>query len=258
MRIVVWCLEHSLLPKAKQLASSLNVPLLLTFDRSNYDLALQLSNHGLQLVWYVDNKQLTLKISFTDGKNRHRLNYGGGKSQMLAKACGLNKTLPTILDVTAGLGADAFVLASLGCTVTMCERNNLLVILLEDALERAKSNAETAVIVSKMRLINIEATTLLANWRKFLAEKPQVIYLDPMFPVRSKTALVKKNMQVLQMLNAKFTSNDDLLLNLALDVAQNRVVVKRPKSALSLTKLKPSYSLFGKSSRFDIYTKNKL
>jgi len=256
MQIAISCVEEELLTTAQHLATKLDLPLL-SNQLLTVDFILQVTNSGLQLVDVQDKKSQILKISFTDGKNFHRLNYGGGKNQMLAKACGLTKTLPMILDVTAGLGADAFVLASLGCKVTMCERNKLLTVLLEDALNLAKTNAEVAVIINKINLINIDAVDLLNNLAAFLPEKPQVIYLDPMFPMRSKTALVKKNMQILHKLNLDSEQNNELLFNLALENAHNRVVVKRPKSAKTITSFKPSYSLQGKSNRFDIYTKNR-
>ena len=57
---------------------------------------------------------------------------------MLAKAVGLKKgACPDVIDCTAGLGRDAFVLASLGCRVVMLERVTVVHALLNDGLAQA-------------------------------------------------------------------------------------------------------------------------
>ncbi len=94
----------------------------------------------------------------------------------------------------------------------------------------------------------------MRNWE---GEPPQVIYLDPMFPHRDKSALVKKEMRVFRPL-----VGDDLdapaLLEAALALATHRVVVKRPRKAPIIDGPKPSHGLEGKSSRYDIYPKKAL
>ena len=83
-------------------------------------------------------------------------------------------------------------------------------------------------------------------------EEVDVIYLDPMFPERTKSAKVKKNMQVLQ----QYLGHEDEpagLLDTCLLTARRRVVVKRPRYAGWLDACKPSQEITGKSSRFDIY-----
>jgi len=93
--------------------------------------------------------------------------------------------------------------------------------------------------------------------RAWEGEAPQGIYLDPMFPHRDKSALVKKEMRVFRPL-----VGDDLdapaLLEAALALATHRVVVKRPRKAPIIEGGKPSHSLEGKSSRYDIYPKKAL
>ena len=65
-----------------------------------------------------------LRVDFVSGAVAHRLRFGGGRGQALAKAMGLRagKT-PMIVDATAGLGRDSFLLASLGAQVVMIERS---------------------------------------------------------------------------------------------------------------------------------------
>lgn len=196
-----------------------------------------------------DNKDLSLNIDFTSGKSRHRLQYGGGKNQPLAKACGLNKHPEwSILDGTAGLAKDAFVLASLGSNIILCEQHPALYSLLIDATQRALDNEETALIAARMKCIHTNSTQYLNE----LNDKPDVIYLDPMYPDRKKSAKIKKEMQILQYLVSH--SSDDIELFLAaLATAVHRVVVKRPKSAAPLNDKPPSYSVSSVNTRYDVY-----
>ncbi|MFL0809820.1 MAG: class I SAM-dependent methyltransferase [Agarilytica sp.] len=212
---------------------------------------------GVYLHAPYGKKGLELKISFTDGAVDHRRKFGGGKGQMISKAVGLSKGfVPHVLDVTAGLGRDAFVLASLGAKVDMYERSPIVHILLDDALVRARSFAneesDTALgaIVSRMSLQACDSREKLSETK----DAYDVVYLDPMFPDRKKSAAVKKDMQIFHDI-VGCDEDADALLAPAIDAARYRVVVKRPRIAPDLAGEKPNYRLEGKSSRFDIYTK---
>ena len=77
-----------------------------------------------------------LRCSFTDGSVLHRFKFGGGRNQDLARAIGLKgKKMLNIVDTTAGLGKDAFLLASLGAKVTLIERSNYMHQLLETGMK---------------------------------------------------------------------------------------------------------------------------
>jgi 16S rRNA (guanine1516-N2)-methyltransferase len=197
------------------------------------------------------HEELSIQVDFLSPTFAYRLVHAGSKNELIAKAVGIKPNYrPTIVDATAGLGKDAFMLASLGCTVTMLERSSVLVRLLRDGLERALSNDRVESIAQRMKLIETDSLVYLKN---LAAEYyPDVIYLDPMFPERKKAALVKKEMQMLQSLVG---TNDDanLLLNCSLMCAKKRVVVKRPRLAPTLTEQKPTFSMTGKTSRFDVY-----
>jgi len=198
------------------------------------------------------NSKPDICIDFASASNNYRRLHGGGRGQAIAKAVGLKTYgLPlVIIDATAGLGQDSFVLACLGCNVTMCERSPIIAALLADALSRATANLEINAIVSRMQLIHGDAIQILSNLTP--AQYPDVVYLDPMFPTRNKTALVKKEMRFL-----KTTVGDDLdadqLLELARKVAKKRVVVKRSRTAGFLNNTSPHCSQIGKANRFDIY-----
>lgn len=198
---------------------------------------------------------------FIEGSVDHRRKFGGGKGQMIAKALGIKSGVyPKILDATAGLGKDAFVMATLGSQVTMLERSLLVHELLSDGLFRAKnfsleSDQELNKILQRMLLIPKSSQEYLQELNA--DNYPDVIYLDPMFPEREKSAEVKKEMNAFHLLVGK-DEDADGLLPLALNRVNYRVVVKRPRKAPFLNNHAPSYQLEGKSSRFDIYTLKKI
>jgi len=219
------------------------------------EFALQCGANGLQFIELGPQAPGALRIDFVEGAVAHRRLFGGGSGQMIAKAVGVQSGVrPVVLDATAGLGRDAFVLASLGCALTLIERHPVVAALLEDGLLRAADDPEVGPIVGRMRLINANAIEVMRAWQD---EPPQVIYLDPMFPHREKTALVKKEMRLFRPLVG---DDDDAagLLAAALDLATHRVVVKRPRKAPCIEGAKPGYALEGNSSRFDVYPKKAL
>ncbi|MFU8818763.1 MAG: class I SAM-dependent methyltransferase [Desulfurivibrio sp.] len=192
-------------------------------------------------------------VELVGGAMGYRRKHGGGRKQALARAVGIKgHHRPTIIDATAGLGRDAFILAELGCRVQLIERSPVIHALLADGLQRAAAAdpAIAALIAERISLLAGDATDLLARPDFPAAE---VIYLDPMFPCREKSSLVKKEMRLLRLV-AGDDPDADLLLARALPKAQLRVVVKRPRVAPPLPgPVRPNFSLTGKSSRFDIY-----
>ncbi len=138
-------------------------------------------------------------VDFTGGALAHRRRFGGGRGQPLGRAAGIRPGYsPTVFDATAGLGRDAFVLASSGCRVTLCERSAALAALLRDAIGRAQADPEVAAIAARMGAQWTDAR----DWLAALPEPqwPDVIYLDPMYPPGRSSALVKKEMRAVQRL----------------------------------------------------------
>lgn len=219
------------------------------------EFALQLGAAGLQLVELGPQAPGPVRVDFLAGAVAHRRLFGGGSGQTIAKAAGVQPGVrPVVLDATAGLGRDAFVLAELACPVTLVERQPLIAALLEDGLQRALADPEVGPIVARMRLLQGNAIELMRAWP---GEPPQVIYLDPMFPHGDKHALVKKEMRLFRPL----VGDDDdapALLDAALALATHRVVVKRPRKAPPIQGVAPGFALEGKSGRFDIYPKKTL
>ena len=209
---------------------------------------------GVLAVQRAGSTEKPVVVDFVGGKVGHRRKFGGGKGQDIAKAVGLNKGVtPSVLDATGGMGRDAFVLATLGCQVTIIERSPVVAALLMDGLRRASEVPDVAMIVSQMSLIQGNAVEWMRAQSQQNSPEPfDVVYLDPMFPHREKSALVKKEMRLFQDLLGD-DPDADLLLTPALDTARYRVVVKRPRPAPDLDGREPTYRLSGKSCRYDIY-----
>ncbi len=194
-----------------------------------------------------------LFIDFASTKNTYRRLHGGGNGQPIAKAIGLKSYgLPlTVIDATAGLGQDAFVLASLGCEVTLIERVPIIAELLTDALQRGLANDAIKSIISRMRLLIGDAADLMQQLPT--NNYPDVVYLDPMFPLRNKSALAKQELRVLKDIVGT-DADANKLLDIACQVAKRRVVVKRARAAPYLNNRVPQHSQVGKANRFDIYS----
>lgn len=213
-------------------------------------LALVLTAERLELRKLDEPKLGAIYVDFASGAMAHRRRFGGGRGEAVAKAAGVKGDyLPNVIDATAGLGRDAFVLASVGCNVRMIERNPVVAALLDDGLQRGYQDEEIGGwLKERLSLIYGSSIDELAN----ITPRPEVVYLDPMFPHREKSALVKKEMRVFQTLVGADSDADSLLIP-ARRLATKRVVVKRPDYAPFLNEVKPSVSIKTKSHRFDIY-----
>ncbi|MCH8537802.1 MAG: class I SAM-dependent methyltransferase [Alkalimonas sp.] len=228
-----------------------------------FQLPMQDSVSGWYLSWQDDRlvlrhtelpKQSDILVDFASGSSSYRRQYGGGKDEAIAKAVGLNKKRDlTVLDATAGLGRDGFVLASIGADVTLVERNPMVAALLADGLRRAAQHPQLAEwLPTRMRLQFSPAIDALQQ-----AEPVDVVYLDPMFPERQKSALVKKEMRAFHEVVGE-DPDADQLFEPALQLAKKRLVVKRPAYAAALAGTKPSHMVKGKNNRFDVYVKAAL
>jgi len=245
----VVCADPARQDEADELAIQLDVQITDIRDTDFQGYRLILTQERIELLPPPAYGFTALSVSFNEGHAAHRLRFGGGRGQSIAKACGLKSgNTPTILDLTAGLGRDAFVLASLGCQVTMVERNPIIAVLLADGLRRATEDPEIGAWVSeRLHLVQSDASAYLNS-----SPEADVIYLDPMFPERKKSAQVKKEMQIFH----DIVGDDEdaaMLLEQARGIARQRVVVKRPRLAWALGQQKAPACVTGKTTRFDIY-----
>jgi 16S rRNA (guanine1516-N2)-methyltransferase len=220
-------------------------------------LLLSLSENGLGLVDMNQPKVLPLMVDFASDALAYRKDKGGGKNEAIAKAVGIKGQSDWhVVDATAGLGTDSFILASVGCRVTMLERANVVCALLADGLARLSRRDDLSWLADALSLKAGSAHESLIKLAED-GEHVDVVYLDPMFPHKKKSAAVKKNMQFLQQLLGHDFDADDLLIP-ALALAQKRVVVKRPNYAPPLNNQAPTMVIKGKKHRFDVYLTNRI
>ncbi|PXZ04988.1 16S rRNA (guanine(1516)-N(2))-methyltransferase [Gilliamella apicola] len=220
-------------------------------DHAEQPFTLVIRNHQLELQKTDEPKLGAIAVNFVSGTMAHRRQFGGGRGEAIAKAVGVKGNyLPTVVDATAGLGRDAFVLASIGCQVTMFERHPVVAALLADGLHRAYQDATIGQLLQKHLHLIYNSSLLGLNSYQ---ERPDVVYLDPMFPHRQKSALVKKEMRIFQQLVGSDLDAEELL-EPARRLAKKRVVVKRPDYAPFLANQKPTAEIKTKNHRFDIYT----
>lgn len=190
-----------------------------------------------------------LIIDFIGGKVGHRHKFGGGRGQALPKAIGMKGGInPNVVDATAGLGRDAFLLASLGAYVTLIERSAQMHELLAAGIARAAvENDEMAEIMARMTLLHGDAKDLLPTLN------PEIILVDPMHPPRKNSALVKKEMRIIREIVGTDEDSTELM-QVALEHASKRVVLKWPQKADFMTGIrKPSHQINGKSTRYDVF-----
>ena len=235
MKIAVTTACASMLDKAKELAKQLALPLV---EDGSYSLLLVVTPERLELREGNVKRSRPISVDFSAPRCGR---------QLIAKAVGIKGGFrPRVLDTTAGLGVDAFALASLGCQVLMLERSPIVGALLADGLQRSQ---QTTIQIA---LCVAEAVTYIKEIMVNKASRPDVIYLDPMYPSRQKSAVGKKTMRILREIVGE--DNDVIeVFKLALQYATKRVVVKRLRTAPELGAVPDlKYSARG-SCRYDVY-----
>lgn len=213
-----------------------------------------------RLVLYdlLDPSLSPLSVDFTSAALTHRLSHGFGRNQSIGRAIGLRagEAAPFVIDATAGLGTDTLVMAALGCRVRAIERSETIFALLEDGKTRLEEKAiddpSFLPLSQRFSFEHGDARSIILSLSE--AERPDVIYLDPMYPEegRSKSALPKKSMQIFRRLLEGDLDADDLF-SAAISRARKRVVVKRPLKAPHLASSRPTHIFEGKTARFDLY-----
>lgn len=254
--IAVVCYSNIRQQQAKEFCLTNKLPLLKK-KSAHYELQLLVHDDIIEL--FDQQLNTVISIDFVKGALAHRQQFGGGRGQAIAKAVGLKSGItPRVLDATAGLAGDAFILATLGCPITLLERSAILFSMIENAIERATLSKSFQPILNQgFKLIHCDAINYINEQLTANTSAPDVIYLDPMYPERKKNALVKKEMQILQRLHGKDENSAELLKN-ALLYAKKRVVVKRPAHARPLNEEIPNTCIKSKKTRYDIYTIEKM
>lgn len=238
--------------RARALSERLGVPLRTSSEARSPFLVVRPS--GLALL--ADGMEMTADLS-REGKRLRQRNLS---HELLVKAAKIKRPAPggrdaaagrapRAVDATAGLGADSLLLAAAGFDVDLYERDPVIAALLEDALVRGRRSADplVAAAAGRMHLAGSDSVRALPG----LGYRPDVVYLDPMFPERRKSAAVKKKFQLLHVLEAPAT-DDEALLEAALAARPRKVIIKRPLKGPCVGGAKPSYAVKGKAIRYDV------
>lgn len=252
--VMVACMDEASHVRAEELAARLGAPLALApdarcggFEPAAGQLYLKVSSIGLSLA--RDGMELVPDFA----EMLPRIKPGASQREMLVKAARVKGVeRPRAVDATAGLGEDGFLLAAVGFEVTACESDPVIAALLADAIERALHDASLAPIAARMHLVEGDSCDALAALAGNLQAAPDVVYLDPMFPGRTKSAAVKKKFQLIHGLERPCEPDaEEALMRAALEARPRKVVVKRPAKGPYLAGVKPSHSVSGKAVRYD-------
>ena len=184
--------------------------------------ALQLEPDTRGVTIRLDNPRLDWYHSFVTGALARRAQQA---DQALLRACNnKQRNIASVLDLTAGWGADSLTLARHGQRVRLLEQNSLLAGILDYSLACLAATDAGPETTAGMRVDCVNSAEFLQTPDS--KDAFDCIYLDPMFPAHKSNARPGKEMQILQAL----TGNSDIeqCFELALARARRRVVVKRP------------------------------
>ena len=253
--VTVLCIDGDSLDRAQGLSDRLAAPLAVcepgcseaAFIPEPGFLYLKVSRDGLSLM----RDGMELRPDFAE--MLPRIKQGALQREMLVKAARVKGVeAPRAVDATAGLGEDSLLLAAAGFTVTLCEADPVIAALLEDALARASAHEVLGPIVERMHLVAGDSRIALERAGASTGAQPDVVYLDPMFPGRTKSAAVKKKFQLIHGLERPTEPLDEeSLLQAALAAHPRKVVIKRPVKGPHLAGVKPSHAIAGKAVRYD-------
>lgn len=264
--VTVLCVDGDSLDRAQGLSDRLGAPLAVDgadFPSRHFEqgphlsgaafipepglLYLKVSRDGLSLM----RDGMELRPDFAE--MLPRIKQGALQREMLVKAARVKGVeAPRAVDATAGLGEDSLLLAAAGFTVTLCEADPVIAALLEDALARASAHEVLGPIVERMHLVAGDSRITLERAGASTGAQPDVVYLDPMFPGRTKSAAVKKKFQLIHGLERPTEPLDEeSLLQAAFAAHPRKVVIKRPVKGPHLAGVKPSHAIAGKAVRYD-------
>jgi len=203
-------------------------------------------------LWDQFSRRKGMRIDF-EGIDRRVGNGSLSHKQPLAKAIG--RSSETVVDATAGLGHDSFLMACMGWHVQAIERHPVISTLLIESVRAAMDHPEISTAIEDRLIVHEgDALKILAGME---SDPPDVVYLDPMFQDVHGSALPRKPAQVLR----RIVSPDDpeeerRLFESSMKIARQRVVVKRSDKAAPLVE-DVDTSFHGKIVRYDVYLTGK-
>ena len=242
--------DPELVVRARELGDQLGIPVV-EREGGEFELLLAVTAERLELR-QPGERVRPVFVDFSSGEFARRV-QGSGRRSLLARAIGFKGTPLRVVDATAGLGGDAMLMALLGCEVTAIERDSVVFALLQDGLERASMDGAFSEAAGRIHLVEADGVDYLGGRE----EVQEVVYLDPMFPVRRKTALPGRELQVLaRLVGHGEMAEGEALLRAALEAGARRVVVKRADDGAVLAAPSgggPAVQFSGRTVRFDTY-----
>ncbi|WP_322522151.1 class I SAM-dependent methyltransferase [Guyparkeria halophila] len=212
---------------------------------------LALENGRIGLVPPLDRPDLGTHPLVIDFAADPRFARPLARKDALARATGWKAGYrPPVVDLTTGLGRDAWALASGGCEVTAVERHPVVWLLLTDALERATAQPALAAVAA--RIHPVFGDVLGEHPPALAGDRNTVWHLDPMFPERKKSALVKRPMRIFHQLVGE-DPDAEALFAWARRQPGARWVVKRPPGAPTIDASAPDIEYRSGRLRFDCY-----
>ncbi len=251
------CVDHKRYKQdGEQLANHLKVEQIRKLEEvSKNDLVLLYDKEGLSLV----GGKLRLQADFNNMLPRVKDDMW--QNELIARAAKIKEGESNLkaMDATAGFGEDSLILAAAGYEVMLYEKDPVIAALLKDCLIRARKIPEIKDMVMRMKLVegdSIEAMLNMAELKKdetkVVADMPDLIYLDPMFPERQKSSKIKKKFQLIQKLERPCFNGEEMV-NAALSLNPKKILIKRPMKAETLGDRTPEFSYKGTSIRYDCF-----
>lgn len=249
-----------LLERITKIAGQLGLPIVPRDQSTNYDYMLQFSTNKIQLATVekppLFNNSGPIYCDFAGGTAEYRRTQGKySRKAPIARAVSVaGKTFEEthVVDATGGLGVDAFTLAFLGFKVTVIERDPIIYTLLQDGYQRGVQCKETKEVLERMTLVHSDSFDYFNN---ILARAPSendvdVVFLDPMYPLKDKVALPKKSMMIARRFLPK-TSSLEEFIEISRKVSKHKVVLKRPYYEKSQNSETTTFS--GRSTNFEVH-----
>lgn len=239
--------------RADRIAKELSLPVVdvMASKGAVHELYLVVSSDWIGIHDGNSTRSRPIVIDFSVNASELRRGEEPTRRQPLARAIGLGSEPIRVIDTTAGLGGDSFLMARWGCSVTAVERSPVIGALLADGLRRALlcSLGSVRDAAERISLVIGDARTVLAKGEP--DGQWDVAYLDPMFPPKNKSAANKKELKMCRMLVGHDEDAGDLLETARRSV-RKRVVVKRHRHAPPLS-MEPNHSYVGSRVRYDVY-----
>ena len=212
-----------------------------TLNISREDISFQMAQNKIELC-YKSFSPLSFELDKKLKYHRHYFYKNSIYKDPLARALGYKqgKEKPNILDATGGALSDSMLILSYGVnSLQVIERSPIVAILGSNALDNLNSE------LVKFHYGNVQDIKL---------QEYDVAYYDPMYEQKNTKTSPKKEMSIFRDIVKADLDTVEVAKFLQIN-CQERLVIKRSRKAEPLLE-KPSYSIKGKSTCYDVYIRS--